>query len=63
MSHVNAALTPRARLRLAKLIVDDHWSPSIAAKMFMCSEPTVRKWAKWFSEEVPASPPPMHRHT
>ena len=35
MSHANAALTPRARLRLAKLIVDDRWTPSTAAKMFM----------------------------
>ena len=51
MVHANAALTPRARLRLAKLIVEDGWSPSVAANMFMCSEPTARKWARRFREE------------
>lgn len=54
MSHANAALTPRARLRLAKLISEDGWSPSVAAKMFMCSEPTARKWARRFRDEGPA---------
>ncbi|HAV0114744.1 TPA: IS481 family transposase, partial [Enterococcus faecium] len=33
MSHANAALTPRARLRLAKLIVEEHWPVATAAKM------------------------------
>lgn len=51
MVHANAALTPRARLRLAKLIEEEQWSPAIAANMFMCSEPTARKWAKRFREE------------
>lgn len=37
MSHANAALTPRARLRLAKLIVEEHWPVATAAKMFMVS--------------------------
>ncbi len=45
MSHANAALTPKARLRLARLIVEDGWSPSEAAKMFMVSTVTARKWA------------------
>lgn len=54
MSHVNAALTPRARLRLAKLIVEERWPAAVAAKMFMCSVPTARKWAKRFREEGPA---------
>lgn len=45
MSHGNAALTPRARLRLARLIVDDRWSAIVAAKMFMVSPVTARKWA------------------
>ena len=45
MSHANAALTPLARLRLAKLIVEDRWTPSTAAKMFMVSPRTARKWA------------------
>lgn len=51
MSHANAALTPRARLRLAKLIVEEHWSATVAAKMFMTSPPTARKWAAWFRSE------------
>lgn len=54
MSHANAALTPRARLRLAKLIVEDGWKPSAAAKMFMVSVVTARKWAARFRAEGPA---------
>ena len=44
MSHADPALTPRARLRLARLIVEDGWSPAVAASMFMVSVPTARKW-------------------
>ena len=54
MSHANAALTPRARLRLAKLIVEEHWPVATAAKMFMLSPPTARKWAPRFRAEGPA---------
>jgi transposase InsO family protein len=51
VSHANAALTPRARLRMARLIVEDGWKPSEAAKMFMVSAPTARKWAARFRAE------------
>jgi len=51
VSHANAALTPRARLRLARLIVEDGWTPSVAAKMFMVSTVTARKWAARFRAE------------
>ena len=51
MSHANAALTPRARLRLAKLIVDDRWTPATAAKMFLVSPRTARKWAERYRAE------------
>jgi transposase InsO family protein len=51
VSHANAALTPRARLRLAKLIVEDHWPVTVAAKMFMVSPVTARKWATRFRTE------------
>ena len=51
MSHANAALTPRARLRMARLIVEDGWKPSEAAKMFLVSAPTARKWAARFRAE------------
>jgi transposase InsO family protein len=54
VSHANAALTPKARLRLAKLIVEDGWKPSAAAKMFMVSTVTARKWAARFRAEGPA---------
>ncbi|GER23508.1 IS481 family transposase [Zafaria cholistanensis] len=50
MSHANAALTPKARLRLAKLIVEDGWSISSAAKMFMVSWPTAKRWADRYRE-------------
>lgn len=45
MSHANAALTPRARLRLAQLIVDGGWTYAEAAKMFMVASRTAKKWA------------------
>ncbi len=37
MSHANAALTPRTRLRLARLVVEGGWTYAAAAKMFMVS--------------------------
>ena len=54
MSHANAALTPRARLRLAKLIVDVGWTQAAAAKMFMVSARTAAKWAERYRLEGPA---------
>jgi hypothetical protein len=51
VSHPNAALTPRARLRLARLIVDQDWSAAEAAKMFMVAEKTARKWASRYRDE------------
>jgi transposase InsO family protein len=54
VSHANAALTPRARLRLARLIVEDGWKPSEAARMFMVSTVTARKWAARLRAEGPS---------
>jgi len=54
VSHANAALTPRARLRLARLIVDEGWSPPVAARMFMVSPVTAHKWAARLRAEGPA---------
>ncbi|MBS9536010.1 IS481 family transposase [Mycobacterium sp. M1] len=54
MSHANAALTPRARLRLARLIVDDRWTYSAAAKMFLVSLRTAKRWADRYRAEGPA---------
>lgn len=45
MSHANAALTPRHRLRIARLIIDDGWSVAHAARMFNVSWPTANRWA------------------
>lgn len=44
MSHANAALTPRARLRVARLVVEEGWPVSEVAARFQCSWPTVKRW-------------------
>jgi transposase InsO family protein len=51
VSHANAALTPRARLRLARLVVEEGWTYSAAAKMFMVSPRTAAKWAVRYRTE------------
>ena len=51
MSHANATLTPITRLRLARLVVDDGWTYAAAAKMFMVSPPTAKKWADRYRHE------------
>lgn len=51
MSHANATLTPRTRLRLARLIVHDGWTHTAAAKMFMVSPRTAAKWAGRYRTE------------
>jgi transposase InsO family protein len=45
VSHANAALTPRGRLRLARLIVDDGWLIARAAERYDVSWPTAKRWA------------------
>jgi transposase InsO family protein len=52
--HANAALTPRARLRLARLIVDEHWPVSQAAARFQVSWRTAKRWADRYRAEGPA---------
>ncbi|MGN0099660.1 MAG: IS481 family transposase [Dietzia sp.] len=54
MSHANATLTPRTRLRLARLIVDDEWTYAAAAKMFMVAPKTAKKWAERYRAHGPA---------
>ncbi len=51
MSHANAALTPRARLRLALLVVESGWTYAAAAKMFMVAPRTAKKWADRYRAE------------
>ena len=44
MSHANAALTPRARLKVARLVVEEGYSISEVAARFQCSWTTVKRW-------------------
>ncbi len=53
-THANAALTPRSRLRLARLIVDHGWSPARAAERYDVSWRTAAKWAARYEAEGPA---------
>ncbi len=46
VSHANAALTPRARLRLARLIVENDWPIARAAERYDVSWPTAKRWAE-----------------
>jgi len=54
-THSNAALTPRARLRLARLIVDHGWPPARAAERYDVSWKTAAKWAARYRDEGPAA--------
>ena len=45
MTHANAALTPRHRLKFAQLVVDESWPVSEVAARFQVSWPTVKRWA------------------
>ncbi|MFE7464566.1 integrase core domain-containing protein [Streptomyces sp. NPDC057499] len=44
MSHSNAALTPRHRLKVARLVADDGWPISEVAARFQVSWPAVKRW-------------------
>ena len=54
MSHANAALTPRHRSKLARLIVEKGWPPARAAERYDVSWRTAGKWADRYREEGPA---------
>ena len=43
-THANAALTPRHRLKVARLVVDEGWPISEIAARFQVSWPTVKRW-------------------
>ena len=53
-THANAALTPRARLRLARLIVEHDWPPARAAERYDVTWRTAKKWADRYRAEGPA---------
>ena len=48
-THANAALTPRHRLRLARLIVDHGWPVARAAERYDVSWQTADKWAERYA--------------
>lgn len=53
-THSNAALTPRARLRLARLVVEQGWPLARAAERYDVSWRTAKKWADRYRTEGPA---------
>ena len=53
MSHANAALTPRSRLRVAQLVVDQGWPISEVAARFQVSWPTVKRWVNRYAAGEP----------
>ena len=50
MSHANAALAPRGRLKLARCVVEDGWPLRRAAERFQVSVPTAKRWADRYRE-------------
>jgi transposase InsO family protein len=59
VSHANAALTPNTRLRLAKLVVEQHWSVAQAAEFYRVSWPTAARWARRYAELAAAGEVPV----
>lgn len=53
-THSNAALTPRARLRLARLVVKQGWPIPRAAERYDVSWRTAKKWVERYRAEGPA---------
>ena len=66
MSHANAALTPRARVRVARLVVEEGWPVSEVAARFQCSWPTVKRRVDRYRAGQPmtdrSSPPRSRPH-
>ncbi|MXW95909.1 MAG: helix-turn-helix domain-containing protein [Acidimicrobiaceae bacterium] len=56
--HPNAALTPVARLKMAKLVTGDGWSVTAAAQRFQADPKTVRKWCSRYRCDGRAGPGP-----
>jgi transposase InsO family protein len=55
MSHANAALTVRHRLKVAQLVVEQGVPISEVAARFQCSWPTVKRWAARYAAGEPMS--------
>ena len=50
VSHANAALTPRHRLKLARAVVEQGWTISYAAAVFNVAWPTAKRWAQRYRQ-------------
>jgi transposase InsO family protein len=44
VTHANADLTPKARGKLARLVIEEGWTLRRAAERFQCSPATAKKW-------------------
>jgi len=44
VTHANAGLTPKARGKLARLVLEEGWTMRRAAERFQCSPATAKKW-------------------
>jgi transposase len=53
VSHANAALTPRHRLKVAQLVVDRGYPVSEVAARFQSRGPTVKRWADRYAAGEP----------
>ena len=63
MSHANAALTPRARLGVARLVIDQGVPIAEVAARFQCSWPTVKRWAARYAAGEPMTDRSSRPHT
>ncbi len=57
-SHANAALTPKARLRLGRLVVREEWTISAAARRYEVDYKTAQRWSRRYAEVVAAGREP-----
>jgi len=56
VAHANAALTPKARLKLGRLVVEEEWPIARAAEFFHVSWPTVKRWATRYRDRAVLGP-------
>lgn len=50
-THSNAVLTPRSRLKLARLVVDEGWLIARTAERYDVSYKTAQKWSRRYRDE------------
>ena len=57
MSHANSALTPRTRLKVARLVIDEGWPIARVAERYDVSWPTVKRWVSVSTRRGPGVAP------